>query len=289
MNTKKNSATLICLLLMAILSTPLTGCGSKTNTPHPKPVLAGVPIDPSGNWKLAFTDANSNTFILSALFSQVGADVTGISFSEVGNTATFQCSAQTNVTMANGTVLNVSTFSGDISGNFGAIHFTSTLNPQGSHADGTYTLTPGPAGNCLGVALTGTFTADEVPSMSGNWTGTVSCRSNCPLATPVGTAGSMTATLAQNDATGAVTGSYVINGLLPLLSAGTISTTSADLLSGASWQDTVSDNTGSSFFIAGGPLSSNGTTGVGQDRSFNGILIMRSCCSDTTYLVNMSH
>ena len=66
-------------------------------------------------------------------------------------------------------------FSGDLSGNFGGIHFTSTLNDAGTHAGGTYTLTPGANGNCLGIALTGTFTGDEVPSVSGNWTGTVTC------------------------------------------------------------------------------------------------------------------
>jgi len=82
--------------------------------------------------------------------------------------------------MANGLVQNVSTFSGDFNGNFGAVHFTTTLNDAGTHASGSYTITPPQSGNCLGVALTGSVVADEVPSMSGNWTGTLTCTSNCP-------------------------------------------------------------------------------------------------------------
>lgn len=75
--------------------------------------------------------------------------------------------------MTNGQMANVNEFFGDIHGNFGTVHFASTLNDAGTHAAGTYAITPPQSGNCLGVALTGTFTGDEVPSMSATWTGGV--------------------------------------------------------------------------------------------------------------------
>lgn len=202
----------ICLIWIAIVLCAV-GCGG---TKASNPTTQGKLVDPSGNWKQSFTDSNGNTFILSALYNQVGSVVTGVNFSEVGNgpgatpPTPFQCAAQRDIAMANGTVQSVNQFSGDLSGNFGGIHFTSALNDAGTHAAGTYTLTPGANGNCLGIALTGTFTGDEVPSMSGNWTGTVTCVSNCPTG---GTTGSITATLTQDDATGAVTGSYATSGL----------------------------------------------------------------------------
>jgi hypothetical protein len=38
-----------------------------------KPVIVGQNlIDPSGNWKQSFTDANGNSFIMSALYNQTG-------------------------------------------------------------------------------------------------------------------------------------------------------------------------------------------------------------------------
>jgi hypothetical protein len=275
----------ICLILAAAL----VGCGGGTSVSNPTSPQ-GKPIDPSGNWRMTFTDSNNQVFLLSALFNQTGSVVTGLSFSEVGNgpNATpptpFQCAAQTDISMANGQVQNVSTFSGDLSGNFGSIHFTSTLNAAGTHAAGTYTVTPGANGNCLGIALTGTFTGDEVPTMSGNWTGTVTCSSNCP--TGVGS-GNFTASLTQDDATGSVNGSFSMSGI-PGFTTGTIATGKFDLLSGASWQDTMKDQNGNVIaFIAGGPVSSFGT-GLGLDRSFHGI-ITDGTSGDPVYLVSMSH
>jgi len=270
----------ICL----ILTVAMVGCGGRSTTTSNPTKPQGTPIDPSGNQKLVFTDTNNNQFLLSALFSQTGSVVTGLNFSETGNGSTFQCVAQTNISMANGQVQNVSTFSGDLSGNFGTIHFSTTLNDAGTHASGTYTVTPGTNGNCLGVALTGTMTADEIPSMTGNWNGTVNCVSNCP--TGVGS-GNVTMSLTQNDATGAVNGTYTITGL-PGFSNGTVATGTSDLLSGASWQDTMADQNGSSAKIVGGPLNTFGTAGLGLDRSFHGN-ITAGGSSDPLYAVTMSH
>jgi hypothetical protein len=283
----------ICLILAAAL----VGCGGGgTGTTGGNPIPQGKLVDPSGNWKQSFVDASGNTFILSALYNQVGAVVTGINFSEVGNgpnatpPTSFNCAAQRDIAMANGLVANVNQFSGDLSGNFGGIHFTSILNDAGTHAAGTYTLTPGANGNCLGIALTGTFVGDEVPSMSGNWTGTVTCVLNCPTGS---TTGAITMSLTQDDATGTVTGSYTISGV-PGISSGTVATGKFDLLSGASLQLSMLDQNGIininnvTAEMVGGPVTGLGTAGLGLDRSFHGN-IATGGSGVPLYAVSMSH
>jgi hypothetical protein len=262
----KVTASILYTLTLALL---LAGCGGSTSMPPGKP-----PIDPSGNWVMKFSDTNNNSFLLSALFSQTGSVVTALNTLAAGNPAPFSC-VPFSASFANGSVLNVDQFSGDVNTPFGNIHFSSTLNTAGTHASGTYTLT----GNCWGVAGSGTFTGDEVPSVSGAWTGTIICTSNCPAGS---TSGTIAATLTQNDATGAVSGTYTITGL-PDISSGTVATGTSDVLSGASWQDSFTDNNGNKFVIAGGPL--NGTSGLGLDRSFNGLFLGLGA----TYTVSMSH
>jgi hypothetical protein len=69
------------------------GCGSGGSQKNPI-VVGQHLVDPSSNWKMSVTNTNNNVFILSCLFSQTGAVVTGISFSEIGNqTAGFAPSA----------------------------------------------------------------------------------------------------------------------------------------------------------------------------------------------------
>jgi hypothetical protein len=184
------------------------GCGGKA-TPASPIQAQGKPIDPSGNWKLVFSDSNNNQFLMSGLFSQTGAVVTGLSFSEVGN-AVLGCLVQRDVSMSNGLVQNVSNFTRTLAGNFGTIAFNTTLNDAGTHAAGTYTITPGANGNCLGLSLTGSLVADEIPSMSGTWTGTVSCIAVCPTG---GTTGTVQMVLTQDGAAGAVSGTYTVAGL----------------------------------------------------------------------------
>jgi hypothetical protein len=276
----------ICLILAAAL----VGCGGGgTGTTGGNPTPQGKLVDPSGNWKQSFTDASGNTFILSALYNQVGSVVSGINFSEVGNQAPgFQCAAQRDINLSNGLVSNVSTFTGTLSGNFGTISFTSTLNDAGTHAAGTYTVTPGANGNCLGIALTGTFTGDEVPSMSGNWTGTVTCVLNCPTGF---TSGTISMSLSQNDATGVVTGSYTITGV-PGISRGNLvpDPLGNNFISGASIQQKLGDNNGSTIFLVGGPVQGPtfNNAGLGLDRTFHGNLATGGS-SDPLYAVSMSH
>jgi hypothetical protein len=273
----------ICLIWI-VIALLAVGCGG---TKASNPTTQGKLVDPSGNWKQSFTDSNGNTFILSALYNQVGPVVSGVNFSEVGNQAPgFQCVVQRDISISNGLVANVNQFSGDLAGNFGTIHFTSTLNDAGTHAAGTYTVTPPQSGNCLGIALTGTFVGDEVPSVSGNWTGTINCIQNCPTGS---TAGTIQMSLTQNDSNGAVTGTYSTNGL-PGISAGNLvpDPNGNNFISGASVQQKLLDNNGQTLFLAGGPLNSFGTAGLGLDRSFHGD-ITSGGSTDPLYAVTMSH
>jgi hypothetical protein len=241
---------------------------------------------------MSFADSNNQIFLLSALFNQTGSVVTGINFSEVGNgpngqpPTPFQCAAQRDISMANGTVQNVSTFSGDLSGNFGSIHFTSTLNAAGTHAAGTYTVTPGANGNCLGIGLTGTFVGDEIPSVSGNWTGTVTCSTNCPTGF---TSGTMSMSLTQDDATGVVTGSYSTSGIPGVTNGQLVSDPLGNnFISGSNMQEKLLDNNGSTLFTTGGPFNGFNTSGLGLDRSYHGILTDGNSF-DPFYLVNLTH
>lgn len=270
------------------------GCGGNTST-KTNPITAQGLIDPSGNWKMTFTDASGNFFILSALFSQTGAVVSALNISEVGNASpAFTCITQRDASMANGIVQNVNQFSGDISGNFGTIHIATTLNADGTQATGTYTITPGPSGQCLGAGLTGTMIANEVPSMTGTWTGTVVCTANCP--TGGATTGSITMVLTQDDTTGAITGTYSTTGLLNFVSGSTAPDIN-DFVSGANWQDKLADQDGRNFDIDGGPFqgSTFNTTGVAQDKTFQGTVaeILPSGFNvvplGTMYTITMSH
>jgi hypothetical protein len=263
-------------LALIALSLVVAGCGG-TGTA----TKSGKPIDPSGNWSMKFTDGSGHTLLLSALFSQTGSVVSALNILAAGNPAPFSC-VPFSATFANGEVLNVNQFSGDINTSFGNIHFTSTLNDAGTHADGTYTLT----GSCWGVAASGTFSADEIPSVSGTWSGTVNCTSNCPAGSASGT---ISATLTQDDATGNVSGTYAISGL-PNISSGSIATKSSDVLSGASWQDSMTDQNTNTYVIAGGPF--NGSVGLGLDKSFHGSIFEQSdahSSSLATYTVSMTH
>jgi hypothetical protein len=268
------------LILALVFLLVIAGCGGGSST-----TTAGgkTPIDPSGNWAMKFSDTSGNSFLLSALFSQTGSIVSGINISPAGNPAPFSC-VPFSATFANGEVLNVDQFSGDINTqSFGNIHFSSTLNAAGTHSSGTYTLT----GNCWTVSPTGTFSADEVPSVAGTWTGTVTCTSNCPAGSTTGT---ITATLTQNDQTGVVAGTYAISGL-PGISSGNVSTGKFDVLSGLVLQVSFADNNGNTYVMAGGPGFLG--PGLGLDRTFAGILnggnIVPPAPDVARYSITMSH
>lgn len=259
-------------LALLILTLGLVSCGGgsgnlgKTNS---------AVVDPSGNWAMVASDSSSHSMKLAAMFNQIGSTVTANSLTASGNPSPFNC-VPFSATFTNGTVQNVNQFSGTITAQFGALNFTGSLDPAGTTFQGTYSgLT---ANNCAGVATSGTFTAAEVPSASGSWTGTVvpcSYNQSTRVCTNLTGQGSLSATLTQDDSTGNVTGSYTISGLSPF-SAGTVSVDAADqdILSGTVWQFTMKDP--SAKVIVNGTL--NG-------RAFSGLMLANS----NYYNLNMTH
>lgn len=222
--------------------------GGRVNPVAPTP---GAPIDPSGNWTMTAKDAGGKSVQYAALFSQTGSVVTSNSFTAAGNPPPFAC-VPFSASLSNGQVLNVSNFTGDviIGNNFGTFNFNATLAADGKSFAGTYSNMP----TCSGLLISGTYTGAEVPTTSGSWTGTIQpCAysqqtADCPL---FGTAGQITATLSQNDATGNVTGSYQITGLADF-SSGTVSVVPpSDILSGTVWQFTMQDANGTTFVTYG--------------------------------------
>lgn len=268
-------------LLALLVTLTLISCGGgSSSTPTPSGGTS-KPIDPSGNWTMTAADAGGKSVQFAALFAQTGSVVTANSFTAAGNPAPFSCVPFT-ATLANGQVLNVNDFSGDVTfgGNFGGFSFNSTLTPDGKSASGTYSnMAP-----CTGLLLTGTFTAAEVPTTTGSWTGTMQpcdidfttgvCTAN---ANP---AGSMTAALSQDDVTGNVTGQFTVSGITGL-SGGTVAVLPADqdLLSGTLWQFTMTDNGGSAIIV-------NGT--LDQKNGFSGTAVIR-VPGNPRFLVTMSH
>jgi hypothetical protein len=227
-------------------------------------------IDPSGNWTMTASDQQGSKLLLSAIFNQVGPVVSANSFGNPGN-PNLTCNPL-NLTFSNGLVANVSTFSGTIAGGFGAMAFTGTLNDAGTAVTGTYAITN--LNGCGGIGAAGTFTGAEVPSVTGNWTGTISpCNYNGQTAvcTPNGTAGNVGLTLNQNDSNGQVTGTFQVANLAGF-SSGTIATNAPlDILSGLYMQLTMQDGNGKKYAIAGGP--GNKQPGLGLDRTFKGIIV----------------
>jgi hypothetical protein len=130
MNHSQKTIQFVLAIIALVIS---VGCGGNSGTksasagPTPSPAASPspTPIDPRGNWKMTFTDSNNQFFILSALFSQTGAVVSGANISEIGI-------AQRDITITGGLVQNVSSFVGNINGNFGTIAINTTLNNAGT-------------------------------------------------------------------------------------------------------------------------------------------------------------
>jgi hypothetical protein len=249
-------------------------------------------IDPSGNWTMTAQDQQGNKLVLAALFNQVGAVVTANSFTAPNN-PNLTCNPL-NLTFSNGLVANVSTFTGTLGGAFGSLAFTGTLNDAGTAVTGTYTIAN--LNNCGGIGATGTFTGAEVPSVSGNWTGTLQpCTRNpttgdCPITQ--GTASSaISFSLTQNDATGAVDGTYQVANLAGFsngavsISKNTPQGTINGLLSGQSLQFAMGDVNGKNYLVANGLPN----TGLGLDRTYKAVVQGPFGFADNFYFLTISH
>ncbi len=236
----------------------LAGC-SGGSSPAPGPGPAPKPIDPSGNWTMTAADSGNKSIQFAALFSQTGSVVTANSFTAAGNPAPFAC-VPFSATLSNGQVQNVSNFTGTVTlgGNFGAFTFNTTLAQDGKSFSGNYAAMP----PCSSVLSSGNFTGAEVPTTSGSWSGSLQpCnfdQTTGTCASLIGSPGTFTASLTQDDATGNVTGTYTVTNVAGLTN-GNISVAAADqdILSGTVWQFTMLDANGAKF-IANGTLDLKG-------------------------------
>lgn len=255
------------------------GCGGgggspAASTPPPKPAA----IDPSGNWSMSASDSGGVAASFASLFAQVGSIVTSNSFTASGNPAPFAC-VPFSATLANGQVLNVNNFTGDVNiTGFATFSFNATLAADGKSFTGTYASMP----PCAGLLTSGTFTGSEIPTTTGSWTGTLQpCTLNqqTGVCTSTGApSGTLTAALVQDDLTGNVTGTYQV-AALAAFSTGAIGVAASDqdILSGKTWQFTMTDASGAKF-IANGLLDLTG--------KFSGIV---TGAGSTTYLLAMTH
>lgn len=265
----------IVLRLLPFLGLLLVSCGGGgTNSQAPGPGGGAAPIDPSGNWTMTASDSGGASAQFAALFAQTGAVVTANSITPAGDPAPFAC-VPFKAALSGGLVQNVSNFVGSIDisnsstgSDFGTFSFTATLADDGKSFTGTYSNMP----PCAGVLSSGTFTGAEVPTASGNWTGTLQpcaldqTTGDCPV---FGATSPITATLTQNDVTGNVTGTYQANGA-DGLTTGTISVVPpSDILSGHCFQFTELDAGGIKFVTNGG---CNGTSGLDLKGNFVGIV-----------------
>jgi hypothetical protein len=274
---------LLCLALF------LSACGNSGSPAQPAP-KPGAPIDPSGNWTMTAADTGNHSEMFSALFAQTGSVVTANSFLAPNNPV---ACTPFSATLSNGSVQNVSNFTGDVTfgNNLGGFTFNTTLAADGKSFTGTYANMPG----CAGVLATGTFTGAEVPTTSGTWTGTLQpCNydQTTGICTLVGVTSPLSASLTQNDQTGSVNGTYTVSGVAGF-SSGTISIVPPfDILSGTLWQFTVNDTTGSKATVCGGcTLGANGSglSGLDLKGDFAGLLTVGSVGTPTYYWLVASH
>jgi hypothetical protein len=252
--------------MLAVLVISLAGCAHVT---PPTPPPSGQPIDPSGNWAMTATDTNNKTANFAAIFSQTGSTVTatgsnyqGYNLSAPNEPSTFTCTGL-QMSLSNGQVQDTSQFSGTItlSSSIGSFSFTSTLNSAGTSFSGTYSGMP----SCVGVAASGTFSGEEIPSVTGTWTGSLTpCTlSGSTCTANGGTAGTLTLNLTEYDNIGQASGTFTATGITTLVSgpAGTGTTISGNATSGP-------------FTVGPGTLSGTAFNFLCQDTSGQGGVAM---------------
>jgi hypothetical protein len=233
-------------------------------------------------------------------------EVTGIAF-QTGSTVTMahMIGSTSNpyygcypyeVTLSNGNV-NGATFTGTFTvtsrvtppgtDQANTITFTAALAPDGlSITSGTYTSAT--TDSCFPNAVTGTFDGHQVPSVSGNWTGTIQpCTWNSQTGTCAlfGTSSTMSAILNQDDATASVSGSYSVTNLAGVSHGTAIVPNPNSFLSGPNMEMFWLDANGNSFTVAGGP--DVGSPGLAQDGSFVGVVA--GVTNSNYYWLTMSH
>jgi hypothetical protein len=219
-----------------------------------------APIDPSGNWEMVVSDGN-NTAHFASMFNQVGSVVTSNSFTATGNAAPFNC-VPFSAGLSNGNVTGA-TFTGNVTMHYD-VNFPSDLTPTQSTWAFTSTVasdeksfsgTYSSLAACTGVGATGSFTGTAIPTTSGSWTGTItpcSYNSQTGVCTDSAPGSGYSASLTQDDSTGNVTGTYNVAALVGL-QTGTVAvnTPDQDILSGRTWQFTMTESGGGKFIVNG--------------------------------------
>ncbi len=258
------------VVLFMGLSLLLAGCNGGM-APAPSPGGSAKPIDPSGNWMLTLTDQAGKTFNIAIIFHQSGSTVTAteqgfgaFNITLPNDSSVVNCGNALVLTFQNGLVQNVNQFSGtivianntaaNVQQPVGSISFTSTLNDAGTSMSGTYSGVPA----CIGLGATGNISGNEVPSVTGTWSGTLTpCSIVVSQCVPNGgQQGTLSMTLTQYDDTGEASGTFTASSIQQLVS-GTAST-------GLSLGGQAS---GSPFQVGPGVLSGTTMNVVLQDTS----------------------
>lgn len=271
---------------MLPLALILSACGGGQNQ------TGGVPpIElSSGNWAMTATDLSNNKVLLAALLTESGGTVAAINVSAVGNPAPFAC-VPFNGSFSNGSIANGNNLTGSFTFTnastgavFGIVQVSVILAVDGLSFTGTYSDMP----PCSGVAVSGTFAGKQVPSMTGNWTGSLQpCTYNQQTGTCAltGVAGTITASLTQDNATGTVSGSYQVSNVSGFSSGNIATVPPFGFLAGQSLQFTMTDSNGTKFVAAGGPCC-DAVAGLGFDRSLQ-VNVFAS--SGAAWRLNMTH
>jgi hypothetical protein len=131
------------------------------------------------------------------------------------------------------------------------VNVNGTFGVDGLTLAGSYTLGAA-APSCFPASSSGTFSGSQIRDVTGNWVGIIqacSWDSAKRVCTNTGAAVQLSATLAQDDASATVTGTYNVTGLptLSTFSNGSIGTQGQQLLSGNVLQLMWTDKNGTMF------------------------------------------
>lgn len=214
----------------------LVGCGGGGSMSTP--VKNGKPLDPQGNWLFTFTFNNSTVFLAGQLFELNPPTVTSNPMGTLlGAAITCEGSFVLNG-QASGTNSISLTLTGDAHepdpSNIN-LSLTGTIADNQQSMSGTYTANPG---NCIDGP--GTWTAQLLTPVTGNWSGTVSNTS-----ANLSVAASLTENTDQTSPNmGQVTGTVMLSGM-PCFS----STETLTIPPGQTGVNGGSSHVGENFFI----------------------------------------
>ena len=313
----------------------LSGCGGgqSVSRPPPKNQPPDFVVDPTGNWAMVAKDETGGQVNFSAVFAQSGNIVTApFNFHEPDVSSgtfnfvlfnpvplappLFQCFSNPtdtiNMVFGNGLVENGNNLTASVSisdfqsgATFGVFTFNVILAPDGLSFAGTYASMP----PCAGIASSGQFTGERVPSVSGTWTGMLTecsfdqVMGDCPAVNGADI-GTISMLLVESDEGAIVSGDYTISLPSARLVSGHITTgwlQSWQICFGATCSNTLGPGTlsGHRLILTGQDLAtmqnSYGTLvyfaidgELGQDRSFTGLVCV-AVAPNRWYRLTMTH